>query len=474
MAGPFKPVGADDDGIFPERVEQRLAADFSMATSATRVLRAALDAGFSTAFGWRGDSTGDSDGLDPAHTTTPTHLARMLGEKYPGYHVMSKMWNPTSETFDPWVTLQAQPAGRAYAQFAGRSIRWNPDEPLRIGNEIEIEMRIAADDWTPNAPQALACQMIGDRGYTEDFAWWLQLLPSGALSWRWYMDNGSNAQQNLDSTVPLPAPANGQWLNIKTTLVVVPGVSHTIEFFTRTDDAETWTKLGATLHYENAGFLAINPSTTAFIEVGGAGWQPAGDTFTGKISEVCIRAGVDGYTVAPCLPALWERYADASTTYHGAPTLIVMNASRSSSDLAYHRDPVRLSKMTPDYGQVVEYFNDSHNEGGKSGPKDWTLPYAAWVNEVLERVVQAQAVVVGQNPHTSEWPNEAAYGISHQFRIAELAALASRRGWGYLDLFSAFIRADVPLSELIAAGEGLHPSPLGYEFAGTVALRQIV
>src|SRR5689334_11453658 len=48
MAGPYKPVGADDDELFPPRVEARLAADFEERTAGLDTLKTLSPTSFGT------------------------------------------------------------------------------------------------------------------------------------------------------------------------------------------------------------------------------------------------------------------------------------------------------------------------------------------------------------------------------------------------------------------------------------------
>jgi hypothetical protein len=188
-------------------------------------------------------------------------------------------------------------------------------------------------------------------------------------------------------------------------------------------DGAPWVQLGADVPISFPTSALWTVAAGAFWEVGGGGWQPAGTPFHGKIFEVQIRDGENGPLIAPASLDQWERYGDAATSPGGAPTLYVLNASRSGSAMTYHTGPASLKKETPNYGQVAAIFNDSHNEGSLTGSQ-WIPPYAAWVAAVLGRLPAVAINVLGQNPHTSAWANEAAYGPDHVTREMELSAAA--------------------------------------------------
>jgi hypothetical protein len=78
--------------------------------------------------------------------------------------------------------------------------------------------------------------------------------------------------------------------------------------------------------------------------------------------------------------------------------------------------------------------------------------------------------VVLQNPHTSAWANEAAYGESHKKRLDELRILAGKNRWGIVDLFTAFTKDPRGLAALIQS-DGLHPEQIGYALGGQTVAR---
>jgi hypothetical protein len=264
--------------------------------------------------------------------------------------------------------------------------------------------------------------------------------------------------------------ADGQFMWVRATCEFTGG-NRVIKFWTSpADDGFTWTQLGTTISEASTTPIFV-PTAGSFFEIGGADWQPVAGAMQGKIAEVQVRDGVDGRTVTPCLPELWERYPDSSTTFGGSPEFRVYNAARAGTAMSYHTDPVRLAKETPDYGQSVVIFCDSHNEVGASGQVGWLSPYQAWVDAVRTRLPNAAVMVVKQNPHTSAWANENAYGYSHRLRLDELERLAAKNGWDVLDVYSAFLNDPRGLGVLIDA-DGLHPSsPIGYVFTGEVLKR---
>jgi hypothetical protein len=217
---------------------------------------------------------------------------------------------------------------------------------------------------------------------------------------------------------------------------------------------------------------ALYDAGTGFFELGADNWQPSGDPANGRIYEAQIRDGVDGPTIAPCLPELWEQYGDGSVTFGGAPTLYLVNTSISGSRMTAHSSAAQVALETPNYGQQIQVFNDSHNETNASGPAGWISPYQAWVAAFQARLPLTKPVAVLQNPHTNAWVNEAAYGQAHPVRLDELRALANAQNWGIVDLFGAFTNDGRGPTQLIQS-DGLHPTQTGYDLAARVVARQV-
>jgi hypothetical protein len=440
-------------------------------------LRSAMDAGRPACFMWIGDSTGDSDGTNASDLRTPTRLAQLLGKAYPQYHVLSRTMKADGTGYGPTVVLQAAAAGQRFAHFGGpRSLRWRPTDYTTTrftSGDVDIRVLYKPDGgWASGDTRILAARRLKDvdgataSSVLEQFRFMLE--GAGTLRFDWSTNGTGIDKQNVRSSVPITMSADAPvWL--RATLSFVSG-SFTQHFYTSTD-GQTWSELGTPI-----GPYASSPLFDAyqgFFELGAESWQPAANGALGNIYEVEIRDGIGGPTVAPVLPELWERYGDTTAaTFGGAPTLMLVNASRSGTALSYHTASPRLGVETANYGQQVVIFNDSHNEGSVSGPGGWIGPYRAWVAAVLARLPLAAVAVVLQNPHTAAWANEAAYGYSHQLRLDELRQLAAAQRWSILDLFEAFTNDSRGLAVLVQA-DGLHPTQPGYALAADVAATAI-
>jgi len=484
---PAIPVVADDINAEPAGLSdatkaQQLAAfasaipDASSTLPAFATIRNALKAGRSCAIWGSGDSTMDASSSD---NRPMENAARIIAVKYPNLRIVSYTRDGSTEKWRAPNILQAGASGRRYARLTSRSLRYRTAiaRQFTTGN-VDVAALISPDSWTAATSRIIVCRSAkGDAAgdgtaATNELQFDLRLSPTGALVARWSA-TGTTWVSDKTSTVAITPPATDEFLWVRATIELNLGGSYFVKFYTSPEnDGVTWTQLGTQITAVSASTM-WTVADDAFFEIGAQRWQPANNPFVGRIAEVKIRDGVDGALVTPVLPESWERYPDAATTFGGSQTLTILNAARAGMAMSYHVDAVRIVKETPDYGQSVLLFCNSHNEVGKSGQIVWLTPYLAWVNAVKALLPNTAVAVIKQNPHTSAWVNEAAYGVSHVIRMDELDRLASTQGWSVVDLFSTFLNDTRGLSTLINA-DGLHPSDAtGYPLSGTVLARAI-
>lgn len=414
----------------------------------------------SASFLFTGDSTGDSDGAVAANDRTAARFARRLAQAFPFAHVIMRTWNPISEDFGAWVTVAAQAAGRLHAKITTRALRHVSSVTL---TSLDLAVLVATDAWPTSTVSLLSRQKKETN--TNELQFEFSILASGALRVRWSSNGTGWNVGDRTSTATLPAAGQPIWLRV--TAALTAGTGSEVKFYT-SSDGETWTQLGATVTNADSGAM-FQSTAGAFFSLGAGGWQPTFEGFNGgRIYEVRIRDGINGPLVAPAAIEQWERYTDASTTFGGAPTLYVINASRSGSRLEYHTDPVRLRKETPDYGQSLVIFNNGHNEQARNG-STWVPLMEAWVAAVLGRLPNAAVALIGQNPHAPWFSSYTTQTPEHVTRIFELSALAARKGWAFVNAYQAYLDDPRGLEALISA-DGLHPTAAGYALSGdTVA-----
>jgi len=472
------PTSYTDVGAEPEGLSVSTKAELAGMMSATGMpsfasIRNALKAERSCAVWGTGDSTLDASG---SSFKMMEYLAQDVATKYPIFRVMSYTKDGSTEKWKEPNIIQAGTQGRRNVRLTTRSMRYRPpvhsDSLLNTGN-IDVRVLVAPDGWGTGTTRCLATRNAKEvnGSISNELSWRFAIDPTGALQMR-LSANGTdlNLSQALSSvTMQSIGAADGEFVWVRTTVEITssPTSSRTIKFFTSpADDGFTWTQLGNSITSTSSTPIYV-PVAGSFFEIGGMGWQPVGAGLQGRIAEVQIRDGVEGRMVAPGLPELWERYPDSSTTFSGSPEFRVYNTARAGTAMSYHTDATRLAKEASDFGQSVLIFCDSHNEVGASGQVGWISPYQAWVDSVQTRLPNTAVMVVKQNPHTTAWLNESAYGYSHKLRLDELERLSAKNSWDVLDVYSAFINDSRGLGVLIDT-DGLHPTAAGYELMGDV------
>src|SRR3990167_8959685 len=134
----------------------------------------------------------------------------------------------------------------------------NASTPDTAGNSIvgdmDIRMKLAADDWTPATQAMLFTKWQAGAAANRQFA--LSLNTDGTLILYWSADG--SAGLNAASTAAVGA-ANGSIKWVRATIDVDNGaVGRDIKFYT-SDDGTTWTQLGTTV--TQAGVTSIFNST---------------------------------------------------------------------------------------------------------------------------------------------------------------------------------------------------------------------
>ena len=463
----YEPKGAAATAAAP-KLDKTEAATTYLANSGARIndvgataaLMQNLDAaGSSCAIQVLGDSTGVS-------TTRWVYLmAQYLASQYPAFTVRHRFWNDGTQLYDAPTTLQTGPGGNRYAQFISGQNAWlyiTNSAALNITADLDVSAQVALDDWTPAAAQAI----VGRFNSAGTRSWMLRVTTTGNLELTW--SNDGTATSAATSTVA-PTVADGATLWVRVTLDVDNGASgRDIKFYTSTDGA-AWTQLGATVTQATV--------TTIFnaayrMELGAR--SNGSDYLLGKLYEIRIRNGINGPTIVPVSPELWEPATNAGgkITWGGAPVLDVINGSRSGANIYFLNDVVREPIMTPQYTTLLTFLSCSHNDSTRMGPQylgDWDNLLAT----VKSRLPMSSIVVVGQNPRATP----ADVIPQHAARLAQLAGWSTRNGARFVNVYRAFMdylaaNPAVTLTSLLD-NLGIHPTDAAYSTIYWPAIRSM-
>jgi hypothetical protein len=166
------------------------------------------------------------------------------------------------------------------------SVADNP--PLDITGDLDIQVKVALDDWTPGA----VGNIIGKwDGTGNQYSYTLQINTTGTLELYWTTSGAAGTVRNARSTV-----SNGitdgtvKW--IRATLDVDNGASgNDVKFYT-SDDGTTWTQLGTTV--TGSGVTSIY-SGSAILAIGAT--STGATALKGKFYRTIIKNGIDGTIV---------------------------------------------------------------------------------------------------------------------------------------------------------------------------------
>lgn len=376
-------------------------------------LKRNLELGRTVGVGLLGDSTGNDT------TEWFYMLGQSLAAMYPVYTVQSRLWNDTTQQFDPPVTIQTGPGGAQYldcvADAAKNTLLTKGKHPAS-GN-LDIRIKLASTNWGSNP--ALA-NLASRSGVSGQYSHWINYTTGRTIQFV-YSTTGANTL-TATSTAAVPF-TNSQVGWVRVVAIGNNGTQAEFRFYTSTDGV-TWTQLGATV---NATTYTLYDGGYSF-EFGGRGVL----NFPGSIYETEFRDGENGPLMAPSLPGLYgpNPLSTPDATVKGAPVLTLVNGSRPGADITYLGDSTRLPKMTPDYGQVLTFTSDSHNE--TTTGLDWLTLYRNWLTSIAARQ-RGPLVAVTQNPQA---PTNTGAG-AHLTRRLELLSLVDERS--VIDTYQLFL-----------------------------------
>ena len=160
------------------------------------------------------------------------------------------------------------------------SVSDNP--PLDVTGDIDLQVKVALDDWTPDASNTL----IAKRNINTAYQFFVSsVLNSYTLGLLFSVDGTTTIQVN--STVA-PTVLDGGTLWVRATRVASTGV---VKFYT-SNDGTTWTQLGTDVTSTTGNiFSSADP-----VEIGA---RSAGTNFQAKgaFYRAIIKNGIDGTTV---------------------------------------------------------------------------------------------------------------------------------------------------------------------------------
>ena len=186
----------------------------------------------------------------------------------------------TADTNDP-TFLEYDGTPYVYLPGVASNYLSIPDAAaLDITGDIDIQVRVALDDWTPASAQMLVAKE--DEGSQRSY--WLALQTDGTLVFHWSSTGAYLGTYAISTVVTGITDGSVKWVKVTRS-----SSSGDVKFYL-SDDATTWTQLGTTVTSTPS---AIFNSTTA-VTVGAAA---GGFMAAGKFYRAIVKSGIDGTTV---------------------------------------------------------------------------------------------------------------------------------------------------------------------------------
>lgn len=268
-----------------------------------------------------------------------------------------------------------QPAVK-YLSLDGSGSATTPDSAsVSPTGDIELIVKIAADDYTPSSQQRIAGH---HQSLSDQRGFYLDLQTGGFLQFS--SSTTGLTDRNDVSTVALSTVvSNGATIFVKVNIDIDNGAAgHDVNFYYSTDGIN-YTKLGATV--TSAGTGSIYDANTPF-SVGANAFLGLG--FTGDIYYAELRDGIDGPTLAKFDPQA-SATAGASTftsttgevwTMNGTG-VIVQNAGDTSVATLEYSDDDYNSWTTAGTFDLTKSNPRIYRCGSFKGGRAWRLTHSA-------------------------------------------------------------------------------------------------
>ena len=256
-----------------------------------------------------------------------------------------------ADTNDP-LFLDYSTDGEQYLYLTGIAGNYGstPDAAaLDITGDIDIQVRVALDDWTPAALSTLANKWLAAGNHKS----WLFGVNTNNKLWWQHSEDGINNKgtQTSDST---PAYADGTLQWVRVTLDVDDGAADgTVAFYEGgTGETPSWSSLGT----DKVGSTTSIHSGGADVTIG-MGSDGTTGPLTGKVRRVIIKDGIDGTVVLDAdftdTAAVTEPFATFTEGSAQAATVTINRAATGKKSTVVDRDMFLLG--TDDYLEVADH-----------------------------------------------------------------------------------------------------------------------
>jgi len=252
--------------------------------------------------------------------------------------------------------------GRIRLQYAARLLPYFKTTGTANKGQIEIEIDLAATDWSPVAYQEIVSKMTNGCEYL------VRLNIAGSIGMMW----GSDAATLITATsnANLSALAASSRKKIKITAEATVGANREVKFYT-SDDGITWTQLGTTVTSTATRMYAGTATLNVAFRTGGAG------LFAGDIYSVIIRPVIGGSVSAKFDARDITVGALSGVSSVTGELWTVATAGSPAANIAYDAGyPKTSCDLTLQGDNGCEFHQNSKNFGGFPGLNNSNNKYA--------------------------------------------------------------------------------------------------
>lgn len=388
------------------------------------------------------------DSLGNESTEWVSLFAQKLASKYPTYNVKYALYNSSSGTYDAWNNLVTTGGAERHVLFASGKV------PLQLAKadvpvtspDLDVSIRFSMDAWSP-ASNAYIVSRYGGAGAR---CWYLEVGTDHRFKFYWSAD-GTNLTGADFYDAQTSGLTNGQAYWYRVTLDVDDGAGHYVAKIYNSADGVTWSLVQT---ITGGSTTSIYDHASQVYELGGFNGSTS---WAGKVYEVRIRNGIDGYIVNPQPIEAWnENVTDANNGGHvgGASTIYVYNASVGGFGIASFTTDVLSKAVKPSISPFV-FVALSKNDGYSAGAT-YLTNFGTLITGIKALATQANLCIIAEPPNIS--PAEAI--VAHSKRVLQQKAYARNNGMDFIDVYNEFVVDSRGVSSLLNA-DGVHPNSAG-------------
>jgi hypothetical protein len=427
-------------GTAPSVLRRTIGANGPAAARMMALRRALTDGACSFAIGNLGDSTGNDT------NEWFYRWGQALAGQFPAITVHHRLWSDTAQEIQPPTVIQMGTAGVRYldGSTGTKGRRLAASQSPTLSGVIDVKYRANLASWNPGS----TIVFTGRSGSEGNRGWYCMISPSGYPVFTFSQD-GYAATLSAMTVTTLTGIADLATYSLRFVFTPNNGAGGRSLSVYKSPDEVTWTQIGATTTI--AGTVTVNQPATLGYECGGVsgvGYTPSLNTH--KV-EICD--GLNGPSVVPALPDLWPPYSSSSAYCVGAPILTLVNGSYPGATISYLGDATRIKRMMPNYGQVLQFLSDGHNEVLALG-QEWYALYSGWVASVRATLPGVPVIALTQNPETAA----STYYREHAKR--RIGLLAMSEVVPVIDTFKAFLDYGANWGTDLMT-DSIHPNPTG-------------